>query len=84
LNESIFRFDNPGLSLTVYADRLEIAVRKRHQTIPLADVAEVSAMSRPKRLLVVTTAGKRIELSLGGYSEDARAAIAHQLNEPPR
>src|SRR5262249_39041846 len=82
--ESTFRFENPGLALSVYPDRLEIAVRNRQQVNPLTGVAEVLVASRPKRVIIVTTEGKRHELSLGRHCEEARAVIARQLAVAPR
>ena len=74
-----FRFENPGVALDVFDDRVEYTIRRRTLAVPLGEIAAVSVQKRPKRLVLTTTEGKTIELPLGPLSEEARAIIAHQM-----
>lgn len=76
---SMFTFEGDGMTLEVHADRLEVEAGKRHQTIPLAEVSEVFVTFRPKRLVILTTAGKRHQYNLARDTEAARAAITSRL-----
>jgi hypothetical protein len=82
--ELVGTFEGDGVVVRLYADRIDVAVRKRTQSIPLADVEDVQVLRRPSRLVLVTRAGKRHELALGRDTEEARAVIASRLIRSPR
>lgn len=79
IDEPVFTADVPGLGFAVYADRIEVTVKRRVQVIPLARVTEVLVSPRPKKLVVVTAEGKHYQYLLGRDTEPARGAIAGRL-----
>jgi hypothetical protein len=80
---AIFASEGPGFTFELYDDRIEVAVKKRTQVLALADVAEVMIGRRPKRLIVVTRAGKQHQYLLQHDVEGARAAVSNQLGRLP-
>lgn len=80
MDEPLFTAEQDTLHFAVYADRIEATVKKRVQTVPLAEVAEVMTDRRPKRLLVKTHAGKQYQYLLGGEIDAARQAILARLS----
>lgn len=78
-SEPELSFSSGDASLTIYDNRLELVARKRVQTVAFSDIAEVLTGNRPKRLVVVTVEGKRLESNIGRESEVARGAIERRL-----
>jgi hypothetical protein len=75
------------MTLNVFHDRVEIMLKRRTQTLEMSEIAEVYVSRRPKKLVIVTTAGKNHQLLLGQDVEMARGAIHAQLaaaSPPPR
>lgn len=72
-------FDGDGFSLLMLDDRIDVDGKKRRQSILYAEIASVTVVPRPKRLVVVTRAGKRHEFVLRYDAEAARAVIASHL-----
>lgn len=79
----VFSSEVPGMTLSVFSDRVEVALKRRTQVIPMAEVAEVYVSRRPKKLVIVTTAGKTHQFLLGHDVEMARGAISAQLAAIP-
>lgn len=68
-------FEGDGFSLLMLEDRISVDGKKRRGFIPYAEIASVMVAPRPKRLIVVTRAGKRHEFVLRHDAETARAFI---------
>ena len=86
-DDPVFSTEVPGMILSVFPDRVEVEMKRRNQTIPLSEVKEVYVSRRPKKLVIVTTAGKTHQYLLGQDVEMARGAIHAQLaaaSPPPR
>jgi hypothetical protein len=77
--DPVFTTEVPGMALSVFPDRVEIELKRRSQVIPMAEVAEVYVSRRPKKLVIVTTAGKTHQFLLGQDVEMARGIISAQL-----
>jgi ATP:corrinoid adenosyltransferase len=80
-DEAVFVAEEASTHFALYDDRIEVVARKRRQVLPLADVVEVTATRRPKKLVVTTGEGKRYEYLLGHEVEAARAAVSGQLRQ---
>lgn len=79
----VFTSEVPGMTLTVFHDRVEIMLKRRTQTLTMQEIKEVYVSRRPKKLVIVTTAGKTHQLLLGQDVEMARGAIHAQLIATP-
>ena len=79
----IFTSEVPGMTLTVFHDRIEIMLKRRTQTLTMDEIKEVYVSRRPKKLVIVTNAGKNHQLLLGQDVEMARGAIHAQLIANP-
>lgn len=75
----VFTSEVPGMTLNVFHDRVEIMLKRRTQTLAMSEIEEVYVSRRPKKLVIVTTAGKNHQLLLGQDVEMARGAIHAQL-----
>jgi hypothetical protein len=82
-DEALFEAEEATTRFVLYEDRIEVGVKKRRTVLPLAEVAEVLALRRPKRLVIVTDSGKHYEYLLGHEIEGARAAVTAQLGRLP-
>jgi hypothetical protein len=79
LTEGTDAFEGAGFALVVHGDRIEVEGKKRQQSIPFTEISSVTVAFRPKRLVVMTRAGKRHEFVLRQDTETARAVIASRL-----
>lgn len=75
-DESIYEYFRDGFSFEVFRDRIDITVKKKHQTIPVSSVSEVTVVGRTKVLKITTTDGKEYQYQMGRMGEEARGAIA--------
>jgi len=73
-------FEGEGFSLLMLDDRIDVEGKKRRQSIMYSEIASVSVAPRPKRLVVLTRAGKRHEFVLRHDAETARAVVASRLS----
>lgn len=73
-------FEGAGLTLLTLDDRIDIQRKRRRQSIMYAEIESVTVMRRPRRLVVLTRAGKRHEFVLVRDAETARAVIASRLS----
>jgi hypothetical protein len=78
-DDPVFSTEASGMTLSVFPDRVEVEMKRRNQTIPIAEVKEVYVSRRPKKLVIVTTAGKTHQFLLGHDVEMARGIIHAQL-----
>jgi hypothetical protein len=81
LIESTGEFEGEGFALLIHADRVDVDGKKRRQSIPFTEIASVTVAVRPRRLVVLTRAGKRHEFVLRRDTETARAMIASRLGD---
>ncbi len=72
-------FEGEGFRLLLEGDHIEVEGKKRKQSIPYAEIASVTIAPRPKRLVVLTRAGKRHEFVLRHDAEAARWAVATRI-----
>jgi hypothetical protein len=72
-------FEGEGFSLLMLDDRIDVERKKRRQSIMYAEIASVTVVPRPKRLVVLTRAGKRHEFVLRQDAETARAVVASRV-----
>ncbi len=76
-DELIYEYSRDGFSLEVFRDRIDVMVKKKHQTIPVSSVSEVTVVGRTKVLKISTTDGKEYQYhQMGRMGEEARGAIA--------
>ncbi len=80
MTETDGAFEGEGFALLMLADRIDVDGKKRRQSIMYTDIASVTVVPRPKRLVVLTRAGKRHEFVLRHDAETARAMVASHLN----
>jgi hypothetical protein len=73
-------FEGEGFALLMLDDRIDVEGKKRRQSIMYSEIASVSVVPRPKRLVVLTRAGKRHEFVLRHDAETARAVVASRLS----
>ena len=73
-------FEGAGFALILLDDRIDVEGKKRRQSIPYSEIASVTVVTRPKRLVVQTRAGKRHEFVLRHDAETARAVVASRIN----
>jgi hypothetical protein len=78
-------FEGAGFTLVLHDDRVDVDGKKRRQSIPYNEIAGVTVVTRPKRLVIQTRAGKRHEFVLRHDAETARAVLASRVNSagPP-
>jgi len=72
-------FEGEGFSLLMLDDHMEVDGKKRRQSIMYTEIASVMVAPRPKRLVVLTRAGKRHEFVLRHDAETARAVVSSHL-----
>jgi len=72
--------EGEGFSLLVLDDRIDVEGKKRGQSILYTEIASVSVVPRPKRLVILTRAGKRHEFVLRKDAEMARRVVASRLS----
>ena len=72
-------FEGEGFALLMLDDRIEVEGKKRRQSIMYSEIASVSVLPRPKRLIVLTRAGKQHEFVLRHDAESARRLVASRL-----
>ena len=75
-DQLMYEYSRDGFSLEVFRDRIDVTVKKKHQTIPMSSVNEVTVVGRLKVLKITTTDGKEYQYQLGRNGEEARGAIA--------
>jgi len=80
LTDSGAAFEGEGFALLMLDDRIDVDGKKRRQSIMYAEIASVTVVPRPKRLVVLTRAGKRHEFVLRHDAETARAIVASRLS----
>lgn len=73
-------FEGEGFELVLREDRIDVEGKKRRQSIMYTEIANVTVVPRPKRLVVLTRAGKRHEFVLRHDAETARAIVASRLS----
>ena len=73
-------FEGEGFELVMLDDRIDVEGKKRRQSIMYTEIASVTVVPRPKRLVVFTRAGKRHEFVLRHDAETARAVVASHLS----
>ncbi|MFQ5381174.1 MAG: hypothetical protein ACE5EF_06085 [Dehalococcoidia bacterium] len=72
-------FEGEGFVLRALDDRIDVERKKRRQSITYTEIASVTVARRPKRLVVVTLAGKRHEFVMRRDAETARMLVASRL-----
>lgn len=79
MTNSDHAFEGEGFELLMLEDRIDVEGKKRRQSIMYTDIASVTVVPRPKRLVLLTRAGKRHEFVLRHDAEMARAEVAARL-----
>ena len=75
-DDLMYEYNRDGLIFEVFRDRIDVTQKKKHQTIPMSSVSEVTVVGRLKVLKITTTDGKEYQYQLGRSGEEARGAIA--------
>lgn len=71
--------EGEGFALHMLDDRIDVEGKKRGRSILYTEIASVTVVPRPKRLVILTRAGKRHEFVLRNDAEMARRAVASHL-----
>lgn len=79
MTDSESAFEGEGFALLMLEDRIDVDAKKRRRSIMYAEIASVTVAARPKRLVVLTRAGKRHEFVLRHDAETARAMVASRI-----
>lgn len=74
-------FEGEGFVLRTFEDRIEVDRKKRRQSIAYSEIESVSVARRPRRLVVVTHAGKRHEFVMRYDVEAARVTVASHIGD---
>ena len=75
-DDLIYEYTRDGFTFEVFRDRIDVTVKKKHQTIPINSVAEVTVVGRLKVLKITTNDGKEHQFQMGRSGEEARGAIS--------
>jgi len=72
-------FEGEGFVLRALDDRIDVERKKRRQSIPYAEIESVTVARRPRRLVVVTRAGKRYEFVMRHDAAAAQMVVTSRL-----